>query len=68
MKSLVLTIFVALFLSACGELSYKRGANVADLEKVKQSCQSKLPIKGSDAAIKICLEDNGWTVQKLESF
>ena len=42
MKSLVLTIFVALFLSACGELSYKRGANVADLEKVKQSCQSKV--------------------------
>lgn len=64
MKSLVFTLFAALFLNACGELSYKRGANVADLEKAKQSCQSK----DSDAATEKCLEDNGWTVQKLGSF
>ncbi len=62
MKSLVLTLFAALFLNACGELSYKRGAGVADLENTKRTCQSK----GSEIAIEKCLEDNGWTVQKLD--
>lgn len=64
MKSLTFTLFAALFLSACGELSYKRGANAADLEKAKQRCQSN----SGDAVVEKCLESNGWTVQKLESF
>lgn len=53
-----------ILITACGEFSYKRGANVAQLENTRQSCQAK----GNADAIKKCMEDNGWTIQKLDSF
>lgn len=55
---------ITIVLTACGEFSYKRGANVAQLENTRQSCQAK----GSAEAIEKCMEDNGWTIQQLDSF
>lgn len=51
-------------LSGCGELSYKRGASPNELEKTKQTCQTNSNYK----VIEKCLEDNGWTLQKLGAF
>ena len=51
-------------LNACGELSYKRGASVTQLENTRQACQAK----HTDVDIEKCMEDNGWTIQKLDSF
>ncbi|WP_047540455.1 hypothetical protein [Methylotenera versatilis] len=55
---------ITIALTACGEFSYKRGANVAQLENTRQTCQAK----SSDVAIEKCMEDSGWTIQKLDSF
>ena len=55
---------IALGLNACGELSYKRGASVAQLESTRQACQAK----HTDSDIEKCMEANGWTIQKLDSF
>lgn len=51
-----------LLVSGCGELSYKRGASTQDLESAKKACQSA----GSEQAAERCLEDQGWTVKKLD--
>ena len=53
---------LALLVSGCGELSYKRGASTQDLEAAKKSCQSA----GGEKAAERCLEDQGWTVKKLD--
>ncbi|OYU00566.1 MAG: hypothetical protein CFE40_04600 [Burkholderiales bacterium PBB1] len=55
-------VMLALLVSGCGELSYKRGASTQDLEAAKKSCQSA----GSEKAAERCLEDQGWTVKKLD--
>ncbi|MBC7696829.1 MAG: hypothetical protein H7Z70_00530 [Bacteroidia bacterium] len=60
---ILLPLATLILLTSCGELSYKRGASATDLEKTKLACQSK----GSDVAIEKCLEENGWTIQKLDS-
>jgi len=57
-------IAITTVITACGEFSYKRGANVAQLENTRQSCQAK----GSAEAVKKCMEDNGWTIKELDSF
>ena len=57
-------IAIATVITACGEFSYKRGANVAQLENTRQSCQAK----GNDEAVKKCMEDSGWMIKKLDSF
>ena len=64
MRNFVLVMAISLGLNACGEFSYKRGANVAQLEKTRQTCQAK----HIDNDIEKCMEANGWTVQKLDSF
>ena len=64
MRNFVLIIAIAIGLNACGEFSYKRGANVAQLEQTRQSCQAK----HTDADIEKCMEANGWMIQKLDSF
>lgn len=53
---------LALLVSGCGELSYKRGASTQDLEAAKKACQTA----GNEKAVERCLEDQGWTVKKLE--
>ena len=57
-------IAIATLVTACGEFSYKRGANVAQLENTRQSCQAKVNAE----AVEKCMKDNGWTIQKLDSF
>jgi hypothetical protein len=64
MRNFVLTMAIAISICACGEFSYKRGASVAQLEKTRQTCQAKY----TDDDIEKCLEANGWTIQKLDSF
>lgn len=64
MRNFVLIMAITMGLSACGEFSYKRGASVAQLENTRQACQAK----HTDADIQKCMEANGWTIQKLDSF
>ena len=64
MRIFISTMAIAICISACGEFSYKRGASVAQLEKTRQTCQAK----HIDNDIEKCMEANGWTVQKLDSF
>ncbi len=62
MNKFLWMVMLALLVSGCGELSYKRGASTQDLEAAKKSCQSA----GSEKATERCLEDQGWTVKKLD--
>ena len=62
MKKLLWMAVLAVMVSGCGELSYKRGASTQDLEAAKAACQSA----GSEKAAEQCLEANGWTVRKLD--
>ena len=55
-------LLVALLLSGCGELAFKRGASSSDLEAAKKSCREKGP---DPAAIEQCMADRGWVVQNL---
>lgn len=48
-------------ISGCGELTYKQGASVRDLDQAKQACKY-----ANEANIEQCLEKNGWYVQKLD--
>ena len=56
-------MLLCLLLSACGELSYKRGATSADLENARKNCQQEQ----ASVATETCLQNSGWTVQKLDS-
>jgi hypothetical protein len=62
MKKCLWMAMLTLLVSGCGELSYKRGASMQDLEATKKSCQSA----GSEKAAEQCLQDQGWTVKKLD--
>ncbi len=64
MKNYAWLIAIAITVCACGEFSYKRGASVAQLENARQTCQSKT----TDTDVEKCMEDNGWIIQKLDSF
>jgi hypothetical protein len=55
-------LLLAVLLSGCGELAYKRGASSSDLEAAKQSCREKGP---DPAAVEKCMADRGWVVQNL---
>jgi len=62
MKTFLCIGLMALSMTGCGELSYKRGASAQDLEATRKSCQSA----GTEKAVEKCLEDNGWVVKKLD--
>ena len=61
-KMLLVPLLACLLLNACGEFSYKRGATAADLEKTRDTCKAS---GMDDAAVKKCLEDQGWFVHDL---
>lgn len=76
--SLTFVIISSLLLSACGDLSYKRGASYQDLDKDKLACAASIPpskpvahinekeaAKNTDEVIKQCLQARGWAVQNL---
>ncbi|MDP2101829.1 MAG: hypothetical protein Q8J59_07175 [Methylotenera sp.] len=58
MKQLLLLLALALLMSACGEVSYKRGATVRDLEQAKKSCAKE----GDESAQLECLRQQGWMI------
>lgn len=62
-SDIYIVLMACLGLSACGEFSYKRGANAADLQQVKQSCQARFQ---EESAVEKCLADNGWIVRDFE--
>lgn len=62
MKMYVWLGLIGLLISGCGELSYKRGATVDDLESARKSCRSA----GDEKSAEKCLEDRGWVVKKLD--
>lgn len=59
-----LIIFSTLIMSGCGELSYKRGANLNDLGITKKTCAAN---NANQTEIEKCLADNGWFVHDLGS-
>ena len=62
-KIFFLVTLSSLFLSACGEFAYKRGASAVDLNSAQKACQQK---GGGEKAVMHCLEEQGWFVSKLD--
>lgn len=63
MKNLILIVPLIVLVTACGELSYKRGASVADLERDKSACKT---MDDDETALKSCLVAKGWSLQNLQ--
>lgn len=59
-KSLII-IALAIIEVACGEVSYKRGASVRDIESAHKACRG-VP----ESAFSECLQKQGWEVQKFD--
>lgn len=60
-KKTLLIILIAASISACGEVSYKRGASVRDIESAHKACRGV-----SEAEFSNCLQKQGWEVQKFD--
>lgn len=56
-------LIMALLCTACGEFSYKRGANQSDQENARKSCQSN---SQSSSQYTQCMSDNGWLVKNFD--
>ncbi len=56
---IVITSVIVLSLSACGELSYKRGASANDFQQQKNNCSTN---NKTDSEVELCLENSGWLV------
>lgn len=59
-KSLII-IALAIVQIACGEISYKRGASVRDIESAHKACRG-VP----ESAFSDCLQKQGWEIQKFD--
>ena len=59
-KSLII-IALAIVQIACGEISYKRGASVRDIETAHKACRG-VP----ESAFSDCLQKQGWEIQKFD--
>ncbi len=59
----IIPILLILTLSACGDFAYKRGAGANDLAADKSACEAR---SNDHKMIEQCLNDKGWTVQKLD--
>lgn len=62
-KPALLLLAMPLLISSCGEFAYKRGAGANDLASDKRTCEA---ISGDHIKIEQCMQDKGWTVQKLD--
>jgi hypothetical protein len=60
-NKLILIIGLTMFISACGEVSYKRGASVRDIENAHAACRG-IPEENFSA----CLQKQGWEIQKFD--
>lgn len=52
---------LALIMTGCGEISYKRGASAQDLERARKGCAQT----GSEDAQLACLREAGWIVAPI---
>ena len=59
-KSLIIIVLACIEV-ACGEVSYKRGATVRDVESAHKACRGV-----SEAEFSACLQKQGWEVQKFD--
>lgn len=62
-KPVLLLLVMPLLISSCGEFAYKRGAGANDLATDKRTCEAH---SSDHKMIELCLQDKGWTVQKLD--
>lgn len=62
-RSSLALLATAFMLSGCGEFSYKRGANPADLESAKRTCMAKT---AQAELLDKCLEQQGWLVHRFD--
>ena len=60
-KKQLIIIALAIIETACGEVSYKRGASVRDIESAHKACRG-VP----ESAFSDCLQKQGWEVQKFD--
>lgn len=60
MKNLMMYASLLILITSCGELSYKRGAGVTDLEKDKSTCKAQGRETYED-----CLSRKGWSTKNL---
>lgn len=60
-KKRLIIIALAIIEVACGEVSYKRGASVRDIESAHKACRG-VP----ESAFSDCLHKQGWEVQKFD--
>lgn len=60
-KKRLIIIALAIIEIACGEVSYKRGASVRDIESAHKACRG-VP----ESAFSDCLQKQGWEVQKFD--
>lgn len=60
-KKSLLIIVLTTITSACGEVSYKRGASVRDIENAHAACRGVAESDFSD-----CLQKQGWEIQKFD--
>ena len=64
MKNLLTFILLSSLITACGaDIAYKRGASARDYQVGKQACSDAK----TEQALKVCLEEKGWAVQKLDN-
>lgn len=57
----IIIIVLACIEVACGEVSYKRGASVRDIENAHKACRGV-----SEAEFSACLQKQGWEIQKFD--
>lgn len=63
----LLSAVLCLQLAACGEFSYKRGANAGDLQQAKSRCESQYKQSATQAAeVERCLAAEGWVVKDFD--
>lgn len=60
-KKLFIIIALSILISACGEVSYKRGASVRDVENAHKACRGV-----DEASFSECLKQQGWEIQKFD--
>lgn len=60
-KKSFIIIVLSILTCACGEVSYKRGASVRDVENAHKACRGV-----DESAFSECLKKQGWEIQKFD--
>ncbi len=59
----LILILTSALMASCGEFAYKRGAGANDFASAKKECEAR---SNDSKLVAQCLQDNGWTVQKMD--